>query len=82
MITPARINDYYSVFPKDSCAFLEPGNDLYIVSKETGIGYISPKDEDDSIFLDRLERCKKDGKNYFYEEWKEYKPVYEPSVYY
>ena len=42
---------------------------------ETGKHYICPLDETDEIFLDRIERSKQAGRNLFFEEWPEAKPV-------
>lgn len=48
---------------------------LVTTNPETGKHYICPLDETDEVFLDRIERSKQAGKNLFFEEWPEAKPV-------
>lgn len=72
MLSTNSIKKYRDFAPDDDCYYLEPSNNVAIVDKKSGITYISPDDETDSTFNERLERSKQSGKNYFFEEWEEY----------
>lgn len=71
MLTEKSVYAYRSFFNTNDCAFAEPGNQI-VVSDENGKTYISPFDETDEQFSDRLERCQQTGHNLFFEEWKEF----------
>lgn len=57
------------------CGFLEPGNLIFVTAKVNGEEkeFISPSDETDEAFSDRLLRSKKKGENLFAKEWEELK---------
>lgn len=69
MLSSKSIFEYRKQFPMDSCFFNEPGSGVLIESKSKQKAFISPADETDEMFLDRLTRSKKVGRNLFYEEW-------------
>lgn len=58
---------YREQYPEDGCAYLEPSNFVFVDNGEKVL--LNPRDETDEIFLDRLERSKRAGRNLFYEEW-------------
>ena len=76
MLTSKSVFAYRKQFPDDNCFFSEPGSEILIETKEKA--FISPSDETDEVFSDRLVRSKKIGRNLFYEEWDtfEYNPDY------
>lgn len=68
MISYESILKYREQFPHDKCFFSEPGTGVMLTSS-AGKAFISPPTEDDAIFMDRLERCQKEKRNLFYDEW-------------
>ncbi len=74
MLTSKSVFAYRKQFPDDNCFFSEPGSGILIENKEEA--FISPFDETDEVFFDRLVRSKEIGRNLFYEEWNtfEYAP--------
>ncbi len=69
MLTSKCVWAYREQFGNHNCAFAEPGNQIMIFNKETGISYLSPTGETDVVFFDRLARSQSEGRNLFYEEW-------------
>ena len=67
MITEKSIDKYKEMFPEDECFYGEPSSLVYISHGEDTYG--QPEDETNDIFMDRLVRCKKAGRNLFLEEW-------------
>lgn len=80
MLTEKNVYAYRKYFDTDNCAFAEPGNQIMVLNEETNIYHVSPPDETDEIFMDRLERCKKENKNLFFDEWNEL--IYEEKCLY
>lgn len=70
MLTSKCIWAYRDFFNNNDCAFAEPGNQIMILNSVTGDCYLSPFNETDEIFFDRIERCKREQRNLFFEEWK------------
>ena len=80
MISPESMHKYKEVFGT-RCVYHEPGyGEVWVKDAETGKAYISPIDETDEIFLDRINRSIKAGRNLFYEEWK--RLIYKPDCLY
>lgn len=70
---------YRQQYPEDQCAWMEPSNFVFVDNGKRVL--LSPREETDEIFLDRLERSKACGRNLFFEEWiDEFNP--EPGVQY
>ena len=69
MLTSKSLWEYRRQFNTNKCFFAEPGNQIMILDEETDNYHISPFDETDEIFMDRLERCKKEQQNLFFKEW-------------
>ncbi|MBR2259723.1 MAG: hypothetical protein IJ899_20770 [Blautia sp.] len=67
------IEAYQRVFPDDICFRLMPDGQ-FLVGKINDRRYIQPLHETDETFMDRVRRSEAEGRNLFYEEWKEYKP--------
>lgn len=78
MLSTKVIFEYRKEFPNDRCFFCESGTGVFIDSKSEEKTFISPFDETDEIFIDRIKRSKEVGRNLFYEEWNtfEYNPDY------
>lgn len=74
-LSSKSIFEYRKNFPSDSCFFNEPGSGILIESKSKQKAFISPPDETDEIFLNRLIRCKETGRNLFYEEWETFEYI-------
>lgn len=72
MITSKSIKAYREAFPSDICAFAEPSS-LVLIVNSNGESYISPFNENDEQFIERLNRSKVNGTNYFYHDWEKYK---------
>ena len=72
MIHPDSILRYHRVMQDYNCGYAVPSSLVMVISPE-GKSYISPDDEDDATFLDRIERSCKIKRNLFYEEWSENK---------
>ena len=72
MLTEKSVFSYRKQFPNDDCFFSEPGPGVIVRNKETSSSYISPMNETDEAFTERLERSKKASHNYFYDEWKKF----------
>lgn len=72
MLNSNCIFEYRKCFPDDRCFFSEPGSGIIIENSENK-SFISPSDETDDIFLERLHRSKIANRNLFYEEWTEFK---------
>lgn len=43
-----------------------------VLNPDTGKYYISPYNETEEEFMDRLERSKRENRNLFFEEWDEF----------
>lgn len=67
MLSTKCVFEYRNQFPSDKCYFGEPGSQILIENGETA--FISPFNETDKIFFDRLKRSREVGRNLFYEEW-------------
>lgn len=80
MISTKCIFKYREQYPDDSCFFGEPGFGVIIESAVSNKAFISPFDETNETFLDRLNRSQKNGHNYFYDEWKPFE--YDPDLLY
>lgn len=71
MISYESIKQYRKAFPNDRCAYHEPGyGEVFVTNGETGTSYISPLNETDDAFLDRLRRSIEQNTNLFYAEWR------------
>lgn len=71
------LEEYCELFP-DYCMVLSIGSGRLITRLEDDPNsqrYISPPDENEDSFRDRLERSKKAGKNLFLDEWEPFTPV-------
>lgn len=70
MVTNESMDLYRKQYPKDHCFYAEETGNIMIELPD-GTSFIprENKDEEDSVFLDRLERSKQAGRNLFYEEW-------------
>lgn len=79
MLTDTCIEKYREQYPLDDCFYGEP-NDLIMISNDENVTVIQPIDETEAVFLDRLERSKKAGKNLFFEEWNRFE--YEEGMLY
>ena len=75
MLTSECVWAYREQFNTNSCAFEEPGSCIVVENQDTGVSYISPPDETEKVFMDRLERCKREQRNLFFEEWEAYKAI-------
>ena len=80
MLSSECIWAYREQFGDSECAFAEPSSNIFVVNPDTGIAYISSGYETDEEFFNRLERCKQEHRNLFFEEWDEF--VIEPGVLY
>ncbi len=80
MLTEKNVYEYRKYFDTDNCAFAEPGNQIMIFNKKTSTYHISPPEETNEIFMDRLKRCEEEQRNLFFEEWEEF--VMKPGVLY
>lgn len=69
MLTSKSLWEYRKQFDTNKCVFAEPGNQIMVLNETTNTYYVSPPDETDEIFMNRLERCKKENKNLFFDEW-------------
>ena len=69
MINYSCIKKYREQYPNDICAFSEPGPGVMITSKVNRKSFISPADETEESFLERLKRSIEDNHNYFYDDW-------------
>lgn len=72
MISYSSILKYRDLYPNDFCAYGEPSDNVLISNNETGESFVSPSDETDEVFLDRINRCKESNKNLFYDEWEKF----------
>ena len=79
MIHPESIMEYRKAFSDENCWYAVPSSLVMVTSPEDK-SYLSPIDEDDETFLDRVKRSQEAGRNLFYEEWPEH--VSEPGVWY
>lgn len=70
MISANCIFKYRKQYPDDRCYIGEPGSLVMIDVKGIDKTFISPPDEDDKTFLERLEKSKQHNHNYFYDDWK------------
>ena len=77
MIHPESVLQYQKSLQDYNCGYAVPSSFVMVTSPE-GKHYLSPDNEDDYAFLDRIERSRKAGRNLFYEEWPEY--VFEPNA--
>ena len=80
MLTSKCVWAYREQFHTNGCAFAEPSNNIMVVDPDTGKTLISPKDETEKEFMDRLDRSKREHRNLFFEEWEEF--VMKPDVLY
>lgn len=69
MISVNCIFEYRKLYPEDRCFIGEPGSLVMIESNELKKTFFSPFDENDELFLERLNRSKQHNHNYFYDEW-------------
>lgn len=74
MLTSECVWAYREQFNSNECIFAEPSNNIMITDKDSNKSYISPHDETEKIFMDRLVRCEREQRNLFFEEWEEYIP--------
>lgn len=72
MLTSKCIWTYREQFNNEDCFFAEPGNNIIIINPDTKKTYISPEEETEIIFMDRINRCKQEHRNLFFEEWDEF----------
>ena len=72
MLTEKSLFEYRKQYPEDKCYFVEPGCQLLIENKVENLFVISPINETDEKFFDRLSRSRKIGYNLFYEEFEPY----------
>lgn len=68
-ISDKCIDEYRSQYPDDWCGIDECFGDVIVTRGQDERSFYNPKHENDRVFMDRLERSKKIGKNLFYEEW-------------
>ena len=80
MLSGKSVYAYREQFDTDDCAFAEPSNNIMVTNPANGKTYISPNAETDESFMNRLERCKIEQRNLFFEEWEEF--VMKPDVVY
>lgn len=74
MISSKSIDLYRRQYPEDEIINVIPSCFCSISNADRTMHVREPYDgEADEIFLDRLERSKKAGKNLFFEEWEEEK---------
>ncbi len=71
------IEKYNKLYPDDDMKFGIPDGVLLKRNNDESLFY-GDENESDEVFLDRLERSKKAGKNLFYEEWEPFE--YEDDV--
>lgn len=69
MLSSKSVLAYREQFGNRSCMFAEPSSRIMITDERSGASFISPANETDESFSDRLERSKTAGVNLFYEEW-------------
>lgn len=72
MINYSSVLKYREKFPDDYCAFAEPSDNVIISNDTLNISVISPANETDDVFLDRLSRSNEAGENLFYKEWEKF----------
>ena len=75
MISNTARREYQAVFAPVRLRGSYIYDALVTTNPETGKHYICPLGETDEIFIDRIERSKQAGRNLFFEEWPEAKPV-------
>lgn len=75
MLSEKCMTAYRKQYPDDDCGYEECTGNIMIESAD-GKLFCPGTDETDEIFLERLDRSSKSGKNLFYEEWLsfEYQP--------
>lgn len=71
MISYSCILKYREAYPDDYCAYGEPSDNV-LICNNADISVVSPPDETDEAFMDRLSRSKKSGENLFYKEWERF----------
>lgn len=54
--------------------FCEPSDKIMVYNDKTDMWHISPTNETDEIFKDRINRCKEEKRNLFFEEWETFNP--------
>ncbi|MBP1545190.1 MAG: hypothetical protein J6A37_01150 [Oscillospiraceae bacterium] len=74
MLTSNCIDEYRNFFDTTLCAFCEPSDKIMVFCEETHTWYISPTNETDEMFKDRINRCKEEKRNLFFEEWEIFNP--------
>ena len=80
MLTSKCVWAYRVQFGTKKCMFAEPSCNIMVVNPDTGKTHISPHNETDEEFMDRLERSKCEHRNLFFEEWDEF--IMKPGVLY
>ncbi len=76
-MTSESIEKYRKMYPNDGIGF-EISGGVSVERESDGAGFRGDENESDEVFLDRLERSKKAGRNLFYEEWEPFE--YEDGV--
>lgn len=74
MLTSSCIDSYRDYFGTTLCAFCEPSNKNKVYCGETHTCYISPTNETVEMFMDRINCCKEEKRNLFFEEWETFNP--------
>lgn len=72
MLTSKCVWAYREQFDTNKCMFAEPGNEIMVINPDTGKYHISPYNETEEEFMDRLERSKRENRNLYFEEWDEF----------
>ena len=73
IISKESIKAYRKQFTDSACGYSIPNGCLRVGDLKNGRTYIAPDNETEELFLDRLERSKKEGRNLFFIEWHEQK---------
>lgn len=73
MLTSKCVWAYRTQLDNDGCFFAEPGNNIMVLDSETGRYFISPSNEEEKDFMNRIQRSQAEGRNLFFEEWEEFK---------
>lgn len=72
MLTSKCVWAYREQFGTNECAFAEPSCSIMVLNPDTMKYHISPYNETEEEFMDRLERSKRENRNLFFEEWDEF----------
>lgn len=65
IISKESIKAYRKQFTDSACGYSIPNGCLRVDDLKNGRTYIAPDNETEELFLDRLERSKKEGRNLF-----------------